>query len=73
MLTIILYAASIKMTASIIVKLLLLVSLAMVSTGTCINKKCPLGQFYNTSDGSCVSSCYPHYGNWTSGNCTKGT
>lgn len=60
------------MALNILVKLLLLVILATVSTGNCVKKKCPLGQFYNVTSGSCVSSCYPHYGNWATGNCTKG-
>ena len=64
---------SFKMSPSkIIGNLLLLVILATTSAGNCVRKKCPLGQFYNATSDSCAGSCYPHYGNWTTGNCTEG-
>ena len=59
----------------LVVNLLLLlipVVTIVLSTETCISRKCPLGHFYNATSGSCVTSCYPHYGNWTTGNCTEG-
>ena len=52
--------------------LLLLMSLVAITTEMCIMRLCPLGKFYSTTSGSCVSSCYPGYGNWTTGNCTEG-
>ena len=52
--------------------LLLLAYSAGVTVGICVNRSCPLGQFYNGTAGSCVDTCYPNYGNWTTGNCTKG-
>jgi len=52
--------------------LLLLASFVVLTLGTCIDRKCPLGQFYNATTDHCVNSCYPNYGNWSTGRCTQG-
>ena len=52
--------------------LLILVSSVISAVETCMNRRCPLGQFYNDTIHSCVESCYPNYGNWTTGNCVQG-
>lgn len=43
------------------------------TAGTCVQRNCPLGQFYNDTSRYCVNTCYPNYGNWTTGNCTEGS
>ena len=57
---------------NLMLSLLLLVYSAGFTVGICVDRNCPLGQFYNGTTGSCVDTCYPNYGNWTTGNCTKG-
>ena len=57
---------------SLMLTLLLLVYSATYTAGICVDRNCPLGQFYNATTGSCVDTCYPNYGNWTTGNCING-
>ena len=52
--------------------LLLLASLTVLTLETCVDRRCPTGQFYNTTTNSCVCSCYPNYGNWDTGRCMEG-
>ena len=52
--------------------LLILASFAAFTVETCVNRRCPIGQFYNVTTGSCVSSCSPNYGDWNTGRCLQG-
>ena len=52
--------------------LLLLAFLVALTLETCVDRICPPGQFYNGTINSCVNSCYPNYGNWTTGRCVQG-
>ena len=52
--------------------LLILISSVMLTNEACVGRRCPLGQFYNGTTDSCVSSCFPNYGNWTTGRCVEG-
>ena len=58
---------------SLMLSLLLLSYSVAITAGACTERSCPLGQFYNDTTGSCSNTCYPDYGNWTTGNCTKGS
>ena len=58
--------------SSVIVVLLTLVSSFLLAVETCVNRRCPIGQFYNAATSGCVDSCYPNYGNWNTGRCIKG-
>ena len=52
--------------------LLLLASLVVLTLEACVDRTCPLGQFYNDTTDSCVNNCYPSYGNWDTGRCMQG-
>ena len=52
--------------------LLLLVFLIVPTLEMCVDRRCPLGQFYNGTTDSCVNNCYPYYGNWDTGRCMQG-
>lgn len=52
--------------------LLILISSVILAGEACINRRCPIGQYYNDTTGSCVSSCFPNYGNWDTGKCVQG-
>ena len=51
----------------------LLTSFVVLTVETCVDRSCPVGQFYNNTIDSCVSSCFPNYGNWDTGRCMQGT
>ena len=52
--------------------LLTVTSLVALTVGKCVDRRCPIGQFYNVTTGSCVTSCSPNYGDWDTGRCIKG-
>ena len=52
--------------------LLILASSVALTVAACVDRRCPIGQFYNVTTGSCVSSCSPNYGDWDTGRCLQG-
>ena len=60
------------MTLDSAIILLLLTSFVALTVGTCVDRSCPVGQFYNDTTDSCVSSCFPNFGDWDTGKCIQG-
>ena len=62
----------IRMTLGSAFFLLLLTSFVALTVETCVDRSCPVGLFYNDTTDSCVSSCFPNYGDWDTGRCMQG-